>query len=73
MEKPCIRENIGKALIDVAKLIFASFILGGILRGELPQYIMILTGVVVSAICFTIGIMWTSKKPEKKARSNLCG
>jgi len=73
MEKPDIRENIGKALIDVAKLIFASFILGGILRGELPQYIMILTGVVVSAICFTIGIIWTSKKPEKKVRSSLCG
>jgi len=68
MEKPDIRENIGKVLIDVAKLIFASFILGTILRGELPQYILILTGVAVSAICFTIGIMWTSKKPEKKGK-----
>jgi len=27
MEKPNIRENIGKALLDVAKLTFASFIL----------------------------------------------
>jgi len=68
MKKPNIKENIGKALIDVAKLIFASFILGGILRGELPQYILILTGVVVSAVCFTIGILWTSKKPEKKGK-----
>ena len=73
MEKPDIRENIGKALIDVAKLIFASFILGTLLRGEISQYILILTGVIASTICFTIGIMWTSKKPEKKARSNLCG
>jgi len=68
MKKPNIKENIGKALIDVAKLIFASFILGGILRGELPQYILILTGVVVSAVCFTIGILWTSKKYEKKGK-----
>ena len=68
MEKPDIRENIGKALIDVAKLIFASFILGTLLRGEISQYILILTGVIASTICFTIGIMWTSKKPEKKGK-----
>ena len=68
MEKPNIKENIGKSLLDVAKLTFASFILGGILRGQVPQYILILTGVVASAICFTVGIMWTSKKPEKKGK-----
>ena len=68
MEKPNIRENIGKSLLDVAKLTFASFILGGILRGELPQFMLILIGVVVSAACFTLGILWTSKKPEKKGK-----
>jgi hypothetical protein len=68
MEKPNVKENIGKALLDVAKLTFASFILGGILRGELPQFILILTGIVVSAVCFTLGILWTSKKPEKKGK-----
>ena len=66
MEKPSIRENIGKALLDVAKLTFASFILGGILRGELPRFVLILIGIVVSTVCFTLGIMWTSKKREKK-------
>jgi len=65
MEKPNIKENIGKTLLDVAKLTFASFILGGILRGELPQYILILTGIVVSAVCFTLGILWTSKSLKK--------
>jgi hypothetical protein len=73
MEKPSIRENIGKSLLDVAKLTFASFILGGILRGELPQYILILIGTIVSVVCFTFGILWTSEKPKKKARSSLCG
>ena len=57
MEKPNIKENIGKSLLDVAKLTFASFILGGILRGELPQFILILTGIIVSAVCFTLGIL----------------
>ena len=68
MEKPDIKENIGKALLDVAKLTFASFILGGILRGELPRYILISIGTIVSAACFTLGILWTSKKPEKKGK-----
>jgi hypothetical protein len=69
MEKPNIRENIGKSLLDVAKLTFASFILGGILRGELPQFILILIGTIVSAACFTFGILWTSEKPKKRARN----
>jgi hypothetical protein len=68
MERPNIRENIGKSLLDVAKLTFASFILGGILRGELPQYILILIGAIVSTVCFTLGILWTSEKPKKGQR-----
>jgi hypothetical protein len=42
MKKPGMRENCGKSLLDIAKLTFASLILGGILRGELPQFILIL-------------------------------
>jgi len=34
---PEFRENLGKLLLDLSKLTFASFILGGILKGELPQ------------------------------------
>ena len=68
MEKPNLKENIGKSLLDVAKLTFASFILGGILRGELPRYILISIGTVISAACFTLGILWTSEKPEKKGK-----
>jgi len=68
MEKPDLKENIGKALIDVAKLTFTSFVLGSILRGHMPQYILILLGVVASSICFMVGIIWTSQKPEKKGK-----
>jgi uncharacterized membrane protein len=58
------KENVGKLMLDIAKLTFASFILGGILRGELPQYILIAIGFVVSVVCTVIGILWTSKKIE---------
>jgi len=68
VEKPKknIRENAGKLLLDVAKLTFASFILGGILRGELPQYILIIAGCVVSLVCAILGILWTSKEIDTK-------
>jgi len=33
------RENLGKLLVDLGKLIFGSLFLGDILRGELPQVI----------------------------------
>jgi len=56
------KENVGKLMLDVAKLTFASFILGGILRGELPQYVLIAIGFVVFIVCGVIGIRWTSKK-----------
>ena len=59
------KENVGKLMLDVAKLTFASFILGGILRGELPQYLLIVIGFVVSIGCAVIGILWTSKKIVK--------
>jgi hypothetical protein len=48
----------------VAKLTFGSFILGGILRGELPQYILIITGLIVSIACAILGLLWTSKKQD---------
>jgi hypothetical protein len=57
-----IKENAGKLLLDVAKLTFGSFILGGILRGELPQYILIIAGLIVSVTCAILGLLWTSKR-----------
>jgi len=62
--KTNLKENAGKLLLDGAKLTFASFILGGILRGELPQYILIAAGVIVTFVCVLFGLLWTSKKIE---------
>jgi len=64
--KTNFRENAGKLLLDVAKLTFASFILGGILRGKLPQYILITVGVVISSLCAVFGLLWTTKETDKE-------
>ena len=58
-------DNLGKLLIDMAKLTFASFILGGILKGELPQNILIITGCVVFLFFAVIGLILTSRKKNR--------
>jgi len=58
-------ENLGKLLLDMAKLMFASFILGGILKGELPQYIVIAAGIIFFVIFAAAGLILTSIKKNR--------
>ena len=60
------RENLGKLLLDLAKLTFASFILGGILQGKLPQNILITAGSIVFVLLGVIGLMLTSRKKNRR-------
>ena len=59
---PELWDNLGKLLMDLSKLTFASFILGGILKGELPQTIVIGAGSVIFVVFATIGLALTSRK-----------
>ena len=59
---PELRENFGKLLLDMAKLMFASFILGGILKGQLPQYIVIAAGIVFFVVFAAAGLIFASQK-----------
>jgi len=63
---PEFRENLGKLLLDLSKLTFASFILGGILKGELPQYIVIAAGCVVFMVFAVAGLVLTSRKKNRR-------
>lgn len=60
------KETIGKYLLDISKLTFASFILGGILLGGIPQYIIIALGFVVTIVTFILGVQLTTKSDESK-------
>jgi hypothetical protein len=60
-----LRDNLGKLLLDMAKLTFASFILGGILKGELPQNILIAAGSIVFLIFAAAGLILTSRKKNR--------
>ena len=59
-----IRGSTGKLLLDIGKLTFGSFILGGILRGEVPQYILLTLGALVTAICLFLGL-WLSEDEKE--------
>jgi hypothetical protein len=61
-KKRQLNENIGKVLLDMAKLTFASFILGGILRGSVPQFVIILSGSILTMVLFVMGLWFISKK-----------
>ncbi|WP_461255571.1 DUF6722 family protein [Treponema sp. R80B11-R83G3] len=49
-------------MMDMAKMTFASVILGGILKGELPQYILIATGCIVFLVFAITGLLLSSRK-----------
>jgi uncharacterized membrane protein YraQ (UPF0718 family) len=60
------KDNLGKLLLDMAKLMFASFILGGILKGELPRYILIGTGCIAFVVFAVAGLILTSRNKNRR-------
>ena len=61
------REDVGKLLLDLGKLVFGGIILGGILRGSIPSVILIASGIVAAMILFVLGLHMTVKaKQENK-------
>jgi len=59
-----MKENVGKVLVNFGQILFATLFLGGILRGELPPYLMILSGAASAILFVFIGLLLTAK--EKK-------
>jgi len=63
---PEFGENLGKFLLDLSKLTFASFILGGILKGQIPQYIIIAAGAVIFVLLAVFGLRFASQKKDRR-------
>jgi len=60
-----MKENMGKLLLDLGKLVVGGIIIGGILRGEVLQIILIASGSVVALIFFIFGLFWTAKEKQE--------
>ena len=63
-----LRENMGKLMLDLGKLVFAGMFIAGILQGELPKATIIFSGLGLAFIGFIFGIIWTTK--EEKPTEN---
>ena len=57
--------NFGKLIIDATKLCFGSLVLGSVLKGEIPPYILLAGGIIASAIGAAIGITLVTIFEEK--------
>jgi uncharacterized membrane protein YraQ (UPF0718 family) len=58
------KDNAGKILIDLGKLVFGGIIIGGILRGSIPPVILMASGFVAAMIFFLIGLHWIVKEKQ---------
>ena len=74
MKKPrkrtTLKENIGKYLLDVSKLILTSIVLGGILHRELPQDLLLTIGIGVVIVIFIAGIALATKEIKNGEAEN---
>jgi uncharacterized membrane protein YraQ (UPF0718 family) len=58
------KENLGKLMLDLGKLVFGGMFIAGILRGELPHTIIIMGGLALAIVGFVLGLVWTTKEQK---------
>jgi len=72
MRKPkkqtSIKEDVGKLLLDLGKLVFGAIFLGGILRGGVPQAILTIGGFAAALLLCMTGLILGIR--EKKNGEN---
>jgi uncharacterized membrane protein YraQ (UPF0718 family) len=63
-KKTNLVENSGKVLVNLGQIVFGTLFLGGVLRGEVPQYVMVASGVVGTTILIVLGLLLSAKGKE---------
>ena len=58
--------NFGKLILDATKLIFASLVLGSVIRGEFSPATLLVVGIIVSGAGAVLGLILTTVFEEKK-------
>ena len=61
MKKPTkqttAKQDIGKLLLDLGKLLFGGIFIGGILRGDFSHLFLIITGFAIGIIFCIVGLI----------------
>ena len=63
-KKTDIIENTGKVFINLGQLLFGTLFLGSVLKGELPQHLMMIAGVLGAGILIVIGLFASAKEQK---------
>jgi len=64
-----MRKELGKVLIDIAKLVVGGVILAGLMRQDIPPVFLFVTGSAVSVLMIGFGlafITWEEKDSKNK-------
>jgi putative Mn2+ efflux pump MntP len=61
-KKTDMKENAGKVFLNLGQVVFGTFFLGGVLRGEISHYIMIIAGIVGAGILILFGLFMSAKE-----------
>jgi hypothetical protein len=57
--------NLGKLVLDATKLIFASLVLGTVIKGEIPQSTLLVSGIIASVTGAVVGLIFITIFEEK--------
>ncbi|MCL2245200.1 MAG: hypothetical protein FWC03_12170 [Treponema sp.] len=57
--------NLGKLILDVTKLSFASLVLGTIIKGDVPQSTLLVAGIIASGVGAALGVILVTIFEEK--------
>jgi ABC-type Co2+ transport system permease subunit len=52
-------------VLDATKLIFASLVLGTVIKGEIPQSTLLVSGIIASVTGAVVGLIFTTIFEEK--------
>ena len=64
------KEDAGKLLLDLGKLVFGSIFLGGVLREEIPQNMLMIIGFIVAIIFCLVGLSLVAKTKDHRDAKN---
>jgi 6,7-dimethyl-8-ribityllumazine synthase len=60
-KKTNFKENAGTVFVNLGQIVFGTVCLGGVLRGEIPHYIMIIAGAIVTILSVLFGLLLCNK------------
>ena len=62
---PIFLLNFGKLILDAVKLVFASLVIGIILKGDIPQSTLLIAGIIISGSGTILGLILVTIFGEK--------